>query len=336
MSSKKKSTASMIFPTKEDPVGEKVRKIIVLIASVVLIAAVVYLLNYFVEQQRADSINQSLAELHSSAVVITAATEEETVTEAPTETTTEETTTTPAPEPLVIMDSMQPFVDQNPDTVGWITVGGTSIDNVVVQCEDNDYYLNHDYYGNVSQPGTVFADFRCVVSDYGFNQSDNIILYGHNQANGSMFGTLQKYKITKQNTKKFDFYLQHPTFTFSNLYEEYTYKIIALFVVEVLPEQTREGKIFDYHNYIKFGSQKRTYEEFMKNITDRSEIITGVDVQEGDQFLTLSTCSNEFEPSRFIVIGRKVRDGESPEVDTSLAKLNPDALEPDWNFIYSR
>ena len=72
----------------------------------------------------------------------------------------------------------------------------------------------------------------------------------------------------------------------------------------------------------------------MQNVTERSEIITGVDVQKGDQFMTLSTCSNEFEPSRFIVIGRKVRDGESPEVDTSLAKLNPDAKAPDWNLIY--
>ena len=151
-----------------------------------------------------------------------------------------------------------------------------------------------------------------------------------------MFGTLQKYKITKQNTKKFDFYLQHPTFTFSNLYEEYTYKIIALFICEVEPEQTTDGNVFDYHNYIRFGSKERTYEEFISNVEERSEIITGVDVQEGDKFMTLSTCSNEFEPSRFVVIGRRVRDGESPEVDTSLAKLNPDAKEPDWNYIYSR
>ncbi|MGN0642292.1 MAG: class B sortase [Huintestinicola sp.] len=324
----------MILPTKDDPVKEKIRKIIVLIAAVVFVVAVVYLLNYFIEQKRADDLNQSLAEMHSSAVVITAPTE--TTTTPPTETTTEATTTTPAPEPLVIMDSMQPFVDENPHTAGWITVGGTSIDNVVVQTDDNEFYLSHDFNGNSSQPGTVFADYRCVVNDYDFNQSDNIILYGHNQANGAMFGTLQKYKITKQNTSKFDFYLQHPTFTFSNLYEEYTYKIIALFVIEIEPEQTRDGVIFDYHNYIRFGTKKKTYAEFMENVMERSQIITGVDVQEGDQFMTLSTCSNEFEPSRFVVIGRKVRDGESPEVDTSLAKLNPDAKEPDWNYIYSR
>ena len=235
-----------------------------------------------------------------------------------------------------MLDSMQSFVNDNADTAGWITVGGTTIDNIVMQTDNNEYYLDHDFYGNYSQPGTVFADFRCVVNDYDFNQSDNIVLYGHNQANGAMFGTLQKYKITKQNTKKFDFYLQHPTFTFSNLYEEYTYKIIALFVCEVEPEQTTDGNVFDYHNYIRFGSKERTYEEFISSVEDRSEIITGVDVQEGDKFMTLSTCSNEFEPSRFVVIGRRVRDGESPEVDTSLAKLNPDAKEPDWNYIYSR
>lgn len=313
----------------------KTNNIVLIIASIIFFLAVAFIAFYLIQQKRAKDLDNELKELHDSTVIITQETTETTT--AATETETEPTTvTTPEPEPLVIMDSMQTFVDKNPDTAGWITVGGTSIDNVVVQTDNNDYYLNRDFYGNLSQPGTVYADFRCVVNDYDFNQSDNIILYGHNQANGTMFGTLQKYKITKQNTSKFDFYLNHPTFTFSNLYEEYTYKIIALFVCEVEPEQTRDGIIFDYHNYVRFGSKKWTFEDYMKNLTERSQIITGVDVQEGDKFLTLSTCSNEFEPSRFVVIGRRVRDGESPEVDTSLAMLNPDVKEPDWNYIYSR
>lgn len=310
---------------------QKSRTIIIIVASIILVISLGYLAYYLIQEKRAEELNKELIDRHTDTVMIT---QETTVPET---TTVSETTTTEATtvlEPLVELDSMKSFIADNPDTAGWITVGGTSINNVVVQCGDNDFYLNHDFNGRSSQPGTVFADFRCVVNDYGFRQSDNIILYGHNQANGTMFGTLQKYKITKQNTSKFDFYLQHPTFTFSNLYEEYTYKIIAVFVCEVNPEHTRDGVIFDYQNYIRFGSKEYTYEQFMQNVTERSEIITGVDVQKGDQFMTLSTCSNEFEPSRFIVIGRKVRDGESPEVDTSLAKLNPDAKEPDWNFIY--
>ncbi len=310
---------------------------VIIIAAVILVVSVLIIIIYFKGQKDSANLNNDLRNEHGQTVVITQETTE-TTTAAPETTVTETeptTVTTPEPEPLVMLDSMTSIYEKNADTAGWITVGGTSIDNVVMHTDNNDFYLDHDFNGSYSQPGTVFADFRCVVNDYGFNQSDNIILYGHNQANGEMFGTLQKYKITKQNTSKFDFYLQHPTFTFSNLYEEYTYKIIALFVVEVEPKHVRDGVVFDYQNYIRFGSKEKTYDQFMENVTARSQIITGVDVNEDDQFMTLSTCSNEFEPSRFLVIGRKVRDGESPEVDTSLAKLNPDALEPDWNYIYN-
>lgn len=307
------------------------RKIIIVIASVILVCSLAYLAYYVIQEQKAKELNDELADRHhTEPVVIT----QQTTAPPPPE--DDETETTTVLEPLKVLDSMQSFVDDNPDTAGWITVDGTDIDNVVVQGTDNDFYLNHNFYGSYAQPGTVFADFRSVVNDYDFNQSDNIILYGHNQANGTMFGTLQRYKLTHQNTSRFDFYLEHPTFTFSNLYKEYTYKIIAVFICEVEPRQTRDGVVFDYHNYVRFGSSQYTYEDFMANVEERSQIITGVDVEKGDKFMTLSTCSNEFEPSRLVVIGRRVRDGESPEVDTSAAQLNPDAKEPDWNFIYGQ
>lgn len=259
----------------------------------------------------------------------------EATTEAPTETTTEtETEATTVLDPLVVLDSMQPYYEQNPDTVGWITIDGTNIDDVVLQGEDNDFYLDHDFFGKSSKAGSIYVDYRCTIDTHDVFQSDNIIIYGHNQADGSMFGTLSRYKIKQSNTSRFNFYLEHPTFKFSNLYEEYDYKIVALFVIEALPEQVSDGDFFDYHNYINFSPEKRPFEEFVERYELRSAIITGVDVQEGDKFITLSTCSNEFEPSRFVVIGRRVRDGEDPSVDTSKAQINTNAREPDWNFIY--
>jgi len=327
---KKKSFWDGFIPGKEDSAAEKARKIVTLAASAVLVIALAILAWYGIQQAKIKHDIEEQRKQHDNITVIT----QETTATTPPE--TEQTTTETEPPPLVMLDSMKSFTEQNPDTAGWLTVNNTYIDNVVVQTDNNDYYMNKDFYGNYNIAGQLFIDFRCIANDYDFNQSDNIIIYGHNQADLTMFGSLKQYKIKKDYTKNFDFYCQNPTFKFSNLYEEYTYKIIAMFVIEVEPYQTRDGVIFDYHNYIQFGSKERTFEEFKENILARTAVNTGVDFDENDKYMTLSTCSNEFEPSRFVVIGRRVRDGESPEVDTSKAEINTDMLEPDYNYIYSR
>ncbi|MCM1022950.1 MAG: class B sortase [Prevotella sp.] len=322
----KKSFLDSFIPREGDSKGDVTRKIVTDVSAVVLVIAVIVLAWYFVQQAKIKADIEKQRELHTSISVITQST-------APPE--TEATTTETEPPPLVLLDSMTALLEQNPDVAGWLTVEGTQIDNVVLQTDNNDYYLDKDFYGNRNIAGQIYIDYRCIANDYDKNQSDNLIIYGHNQADQTMFGTLKKYKIKKDNTKNFDFYKEHPTFKFSNLYEEYTYKIIATFVIEVEPYQTRDGVIFDYHNYIKFGGD-RSFSNFKENILARTAVNTGVDFEEGDKFITLSTCSNEFEPSRLVVIGRRVRDGESPEVDVSKASINEDMLEPDYSYIYSR
>lgn len=327
MSSKKsqKSFIKKIIPLKGDSITEIIRKVSVLVASAVLIVCLFLLASDAIDKIRTKKLIEEQQAQHTETVIIT---EETTAPE------TEVSVSETEPPPLVVLPQMQSFVDDNPDTAGWIKVDNTQIDNVVVQAEDNNYYLDKDFNGNKAQAGTIYIDYRCIANDYDKNQSDNIIIYGHNQKNGTMFGTLKDYKITQSRTENFDFYCENPTFTFSNLYEEYTYKIIAMFIIEVEPRQTRDGVIFDYHNYINF-TPNRSFDTWKSNILDRTAVNTGVDFNEDDQFITLSTCSNEFEPSRFVVIGRKVRDGESSRVDTSKAELNTDAKEPDLNFIYS-
>ena len=303
-----------------------------IIAAVVIIAAVIVICIVTAGKSGSGhAVNENTPEAVPPASEITEMTTTTPVTEETTETEAAE------PPPLVTMEKYDKYISENADTAGWITVGGTKIDNIVVQTDNNDFYLDRDFYGVKSQPGSIYADFRCNVNTYNEKQSDNIILYGHNQADGTMFGTLNRYKVKSGYTSNFDFYLEHPTFTFSNLYEEYTYKIVAAFIIEVEPRHTRDGVIFDYHNYINFNEgTSYNYENFVNGIMERTAINTGVDVQEGDKFMTLSTCSNEFEPSRFVVIGRRVRDGESPEVDTSKASINENAKEPDINFIYNQ
>lgn len=55
----------------------------------------------------------------------------------------------------------------------------------------------------------------------------------------------------------------------------------------------------------------------------------------GTRLITLSTCSYEFTEARFVVVARKIREGEDPEVDTSEAYKNPDPLMPRvWYELY--
>ncbi|MCM1329913.1 MAG: class B sortase [Ruminococcus sp.] len=323
----KKSFAEQFLPQKGDSKPELIRKIVTIVAVVVLIAAVIVLAGYFSQQARNRRQIEELRNQHTEVSVIS-----HTTTTAPE---TEETVTETEPPPLVVLENMESLVEQNPNVAGWLTVANTNIDNVVLQTTDNNYYMDKDFYGNYNIAGQVFVDYRCNINDYNDRQSDNVVVYGHNQADGTMFGTLKKYKIKKQSTGNFSFYQQNPTFKFSNLYEEYTYKIIAIFVIEVLPEQTRDGVVFDYHNYVKFGGE-RNFDKFKENILARTAVNTGVDFDGNDKFMTLSTCSNEFTESRLVVIGRRVRDGESPEVDTSKAEINEDMLEPDYEYIYNK
>lgn len=223
---------------------------------------------------------------------------------------------------------------ENPDTVGFISVPNTNVSFPVVRSTydegmQNEYYRTHDFYGNKNKKGAIYADFRTIIDSD--RQSDNIVLYGHNELDNTMFGDLDKYKTQGWKT---DFYKENPTFTFDTNYEHGTYKIFAYFVTAVLPEHDSQYPIFDYQNYIEFDEAR--YDDFIDNVMRRTQILTDVDVQYGDRFVTLSTCSSEFEPSRFVIVARKVRDGESPEVNVENAVRNPDAQDPDWDTIYKK
>ena len=103
-----------------------------------------------------------------------------------------------------------------------------------------------------------------------------------------------------------------------------------MFIANTRPE---DGPIFDYLNFL--DGTEETFMEYVENVRERSLITTGVDVQPGDRLITLSTCSYEFTEARFVVVARKIREGEDPEVDTSEAYKNPDPLMPRvWYELY--
>ena len=61
----------------------------------------------------------------------------------------------------------------------------------IAQCNNNEYYLNHDWYGNKNKCGSLFFDYRCKL-----NNDSDLIIYGHNMKDKSMFGSLHDYEHT--------------------------------------------------------------------------------------------------------------------------------------------
>lgn len=240
--------------------------------------------------------------------------------------------------PLPLLPLAEELLAKNPDTVGWVNVPNTHISYPVVLRKDdeNQFYLKHDFDGKNSNAGAVFIDYRSTIESR--KQSDNLILYAHNESNNTMFGDLDLYKMhNKYNWGEaaLNFYKQNPVFYFDTNYEKQTYKIFAIFVTETKQENDPSHNLFEYNNYIDFADKDR-YDEFINQINLRNKYLNNIDCQYGDSFVTLSTCSNETNSSRLVLIGRKVRPGESPDVDISSIKLNPNAHEPNWNAIYNR
>ena len=204
--------------------------------------------------------------------------------------------------------------DLNSDICGWIRIDGTKIDYPVVKASQDDptYYLSHNFKGEESKYGSILIDPNCSL----VGASKNITLYGHHMADGQMFADLMKFSDV-------EFYKQHPIIEFNTNRENAHWKIISVFKTNTLSSQ---GEIFNYTvaNFIR----DKDFLSFIDEVKKRSLIDTGIDANQNDTLITLSTCSYEFEGFRTVVVARKVRKDESDEIDKSLVTKAANPLMP--------
>ena len=212
------------------------------------------------------------------------------------------------------------LLEVNSDTIGWITIDGTGIDYPVVQTDNNDYYLNHGFDRSWTSVGTVFLDKNCSIGslDDPDSETTNLILYGHHTRSKTMFSELVNYK-------DLDYYKKHPTITFDTLYKDSEWKIVACMLTNAFSNQDN-GQVFAY-NTPEF-TDDTAFLTWAEECKLRSIIDTNVDVVAGDTMLTLQTCAYDFTEARMVIVARRVRDGESAEVDVDSATVNSDCKYP--------
>lgn len=182
---------------------------------------------------------------------------------------------------------------QNPDTVAYLKVNGTNIDYVVVKGNDNSYYLNHNFNKEYNIAGWIFADYRNMYDD----TDKNLIIYGHNTKDGSMFGTLIDVLDSSWQKNKANLEVLLVT-------EKYQYKYQVFSTYDIIPE--------DYYLTTSFEDNNK-YLEFLNEIKSRSNHDYNVEVNENDQILTLSSCIGDGQ-KRVVLHAKLTKKEESQEI----------------------
>ena len=190
-------------------------------------------------------------------------------------------------QPLIMLEDYVSLYAENPELIGWLHIPDTDIDYPVMQSsqEEPDYYLKHDFDKNDDLNGTLFIDAR---NDY-INRDTNIIIYGHNMKNGSMFGQLKNFsKDDSAYNKSKYFWIFTPE-------KNYRYEIISAYTTAVNSD-----------TYTLFKGPGQEFVDYMNKIVSYSDIKTtpgelGVE----DKIVTLSTCTGN-ESTRYVVQGKRV------------------------------
>ena len=175
--------------------------------------------------------------------------------------------------------------EQNPDTVAYIKVNNTNIDYIVVKGNDNDYYLHHSFRQKPNSAGWVFASYQNKID----GTDKNIVIFGHNMRDGSMFGTLKRVLTKKWYNNK-----DNQSIKLVAEQGTFTYKVFSVY--QVMPE--------DYYIQTDFNNDKQ-YANFLKTIKARSINDFGISITKDDSILTLSTCSSTGK-ERVVLHAKKV------------------------------
>lgn len=175
--------------------------------------------------------------------------------------------------------------EQNSDTSAFIKVNGTNVEFPVVQTNNNNYYLTHNFNKEYNSAGWIFADYRNKLD----GTDKNIIIYGHNTKGNTMFSSLN-------NILKEEWYNNEENYkiVFVTENEYLVYEVFSVYKIE------KE----DYYIQTDFEDEK-AYTEFIETIKNRSIKDFNIETSSKDSILTLSTCANNND-YRIVLHGKKL------------------------------
>lgn len=221
-------------------------------------------------------------------------------------------------------DSIAEKYEINNDVIGWLTVPGTGVNDVILQNppQTNQYYLVFNINKRPDKNGLFCADNMASLKEgTRENLSGITALFGHSwddNPDGELFASLKKYRNPK-------FAREHPYIFFSTGQEKMAWEVFA---------------VFDTNTNLPYIDPNLSEGDFMKTIELINKLSLydyGINITATDKLLTLSTCTYSVKghaevtsPTdyRFAIMARLVDPKEAVKFSASFT-VNPDPMPPD-------
>ena len=192
-------------------------------------------------------------------------------------------------EPTInVVEELQKEYD-NEDIKAVLSIDNTDYNSLVMQSNDNEYYLYRNAYKKNDGLGTPFVDYRIDL-----NNTKKTLIFGHNSKYKEM-----PFKIL-ENFYQEDYYIEHKYLTLTLKDTIKKYEIFSVYV---------EYEDFDYYN-LNFKNSNDWFSHISK-LKNKSFYDTGVDIDEDDEIIILQTCStlkeyNNYKHKFLVIVGKLV------------------------------
>ena len=185
----------------------------------------------------------------------------------------------------------------NSDVIGWLKVNDTHINYPLVQCDNDDKYMNTNAEGKYSLSGSIFlhADNNPHFTDF------NSIIYGHHMEKNMMFGDVGNF-VKKR------YFDNHP---YGNLYYDGVNHGIEFIAVMQI----------NAYNNMAFNvcTTELAKQEYIQLIEDNALYKRSIDISTNDHLVILTTCTSDMTNGRNFLVG-KITDQTYPEKETEKNK----------------
>lgn len=172
----------------------------------------------------------------------------------------------------------------NSNYFGWLTIPDTVISYPVMYSPGNpEQYLHTDFYGNYSFSGTPFLDARCDPND------GNLIIYGHNMTNGTMFGSLKRFRDRA-------YLAAHPYVYLEQADGVHVFEIIAAVTIP---------KNDPWYCFLKATTAEEE-KQWVADLREKPGLHVGSIPENVKPLLTLSTCNGAKRSERMIIVAKEV------------------------------